>query len=226
MSSRKKWGSGSRGAEVLEVPASPNELSPSPPPPSRGSPLSNPFRRFLHPPSNRSLRFRPSSSTLHEFTCADTSSMPLDLFLPTKDGITVTPSVWLALVREFSAIDQAFEDGKKSNSLQSKDLSGEIIQGTFYPQELQKSIDSGFYPVEKVIRTRKKGMHHFLSSIPTVISLNLRSSVTLSSTPENYKVEGKDGEVVNAHYTRPHYVPVIRQQFQTVEGNDSAITFW
>ncbi|GFU66274.1 PC4 domain-containing protein [Trichonephila clavipes] len=32
--------------------------------------------------------------------------------LPTKDGITVTPSVWLALVREFSAIDQAFEDGK------------------------------------------------------------------------------------------------------------------
>ncbi|GFT16271.1 hypothetical protein TNCV_3800011 [Trichonephila clavipes] len=35
--------------------------------------------------------------------------------LPTKDGITVTPSVWLALVREFSAIDQAFEDGKKSS---------------------------------------------------------------------------------------------------------------
>ncbi|GFY29404.1 PC4 domain-containing protein [Trichonephila clavipes] len=32
--------------------------------------------------------------------------------LPTKDGITVTPSVWLVLVREFSAIDQAFEDGK------------------------------------------------------------------------------------------------------------------
>ncbi|GFT32922.1 PC4 domain-containing protein [Trichonephila clavipes] len=32
--------------------------------------------------------------------------------LPTKDGITVTPSVCLALVREFSAIDQAFEDGK------------------------------------------------------------------------------------------------------------------
>ncbi|GFY62103.1 PC4 domain-containing protein [Trichonephila inaurata madagascariensis] len=32
--------------------------------------------------------------------------------LPTKDGITVTPSVWLALVREFAAIDQAFDDGK------------------------------------------------------------------------------------------------------------------
>ncbi|GFV30222.1 PC4 domain-containing protein [Trichonephila clavipes] len=34
--------------------------------------------------------------------------------LPTKDGITVTPSVWLSLVREFSAIDQAFHDGKVS----------------------------------------------------------------------------------------------------------------
>ncbi|GFV07377.1 PC4 domain-containing protein [Trichonephila clavipes] len=32
--------------------------------------------------------------------------------LPTKDGITVTPSVWLALVREFAAIDLAFDDGK------------------------------------------------------------------------------------------------------------------
>ncbi|GFW35148.1 uncharacterized protein F54H12.2 [Trichonephila clavipes] len=31
------------------------------------------------------------------------------------------------------------------------------------------------------------------------------------------KVEGKDGEVVNAHYTRPHYLPVIRRHFQTVE---------
>ncbi|GFY56752.1 PC4 domain-containing protein [Trichonephila inaurata madagascariensis] len=32
--------------------------------------------------------------------------------LPTKDGIIVTPSVWLALVREFAAIDQVFDDGK------------------------------------------------------------------------------------------------------------------
>ncbi|GFX85347.1 uncharacterized protein F54H12.2 [Trichonephila clavipes] len=31
------------------------------------------------------------------------------------------------------------------------------------------------------------------------------------------KVEGKDGEVVNSHYTRPHFVPVIRQHFQTIE---------
>ncbi|GFX78919.1 uncharacterized protein TNCV_3912081 [Trichonephila clavipes] len=32
------------------------------------------------------------------------------------------------------------------------------------------------------------------------------------------KVEGKD-EVVNSHYTRPHYVPVIRQHFQPIELN-------
>lgn len=31
------------------------------------------------------------------------------------------------------------------------------------------------------------------------------------------KVEGKDGEVVNAIYVRPRYVPVIRRHFQTIE---------
>lgn len=31
------------------------------------------------------------------------------------------------------------------------------------------------------------------------------------------KVEGRDGETVNAHYARPHYVPVIRQHFQTIQ---------
>lgn len=29
-------------------------------------------------------------------------------------------------------------------------------------------------------------------------------------------VEGKDGEIINAHYPRPFYLPVIRQHFQTV----------
>ena len=37
-----------------------------------------------------------------------------------------------------------------------KDLAGEVIQGTFYAQELQKVSDSGYYPVEKILRTRKK----------------------------------------------------------------------
>lgn len=31
------------------------------------------------------------------------------------------------------------------------------------------------------------------------------------------KVEGKDGEVVHAHYVRPHYLPVLQTHFQTIE---------
>lgn len=38
-----------------------------------------------------------------------------------------------------------------------KDLQGEEINGTFYELELQKVVDSGFYPIEKVIKTRKIG---------------------------------------------------------------------
>ncbi|GBL63121.1 hypothetical protein AVEN_107144-1 [Araneus ventricosus] len=30
-------------------------------------------------------------------------------------------------------------------------------------------------------------------------------------------LRGKDGDVVSAHYDRPHYVPVTRQSFQTTE---------
>ncbi|XP_071036447.1 uncharacterized protein [Parasteatoda tepidariorum] len=38
-----------------------------------------------------------------------------------------------------------------------KDLQGEEIKGTFNKEELQKVVDSSFYPVEKVIKKRKKG---------------------------------------------------------------------
>lgn len=31
------------------------------------------------------------------------------------------------------------------------------------------------------------------------------------------KVEGKDGEMINAHYPRPYYLPVMRQHFQSIE---------
>lgn len=37
-----------------------------------------------------------------------------------------------------------------------KDLAGETIKGTFYKQELQKITDSGYYPVDKVLKTRKR----------------------------------------------------------------------
>ncbi|GFU55116.1 uncharacterized protein TNCV_426211 [Trichonephila clavipes] len=37
-----------------------------------------------------------------------------------------------------------------------KDLQGEEIKGTYYEAELQKVVDSGFYPVENVIKQRKE----------------------------------------------------------------------
>ncbi|GFW00930.1 uncharacterized transposon-derived protein F54H12.3 [Trichonephila clavipes] len=38
-----------------------------------------------------------------------------------------------------------------------KDLQGEEIKGTYYEAELQKVVDSSFYPVENVIKQRKRG---------------------------------------------------------------------
>ncbi|GFR04073.1 PC4 domain-containing protein, partial [Trichonephila clavata] len=52
--------------------------------------------------------------------------------LPTKDGITVTPSVWLALVRQFSAIDQAFDDGKVFVIKDCLVLSRTVIENVTY----------------------------------------------------------------------------------------------
>ncbi|GFU57853.1 PC4 domain-containing protein [Trichonephila clavipes] len=70
---------------------------------------------FSHPRAKREVTTTPLFlilQTLHEFTLRRYKLDAAGSLLPTKDGITVTPSVWLALVREFSAIDQAFEDGK------------------------------------------------------------------------------------------------------------------
>ncbi|GFW43126.1 putative uncharacterized transposon-derived protein F54H12.3 [Trichonephila clavipes] len=124
-----------------------------------------------------------------------------------------------------------------------KDLAGEVIRGTFYEQELQKVTHSGYYPIEKILKTREKnGFSKLLGFEPGEIKGKVESSYIAdpnASFPLIYvysdlvepqivgdvqapllkivKVEGKDGEVVNAHYTRPHYVPVIRRHFQTVE---------
>lgn len=37
-----------------------------------------------------------------------------------------------------------------------KDLAGESLLGTFYKEELQKVTDSGYYPIEKILKTRQK----------------------------------------------------------------------
>ncbi|GFW79482.1 PC4 domain-containing protein [Trichonephila clavipes] len=52
--------------------------------------------------------------------------------LSTEDGITVTPSVWLALVREFAAIDQAFDDGKVFVIKDCLPLSRTVIENVTY----------------------------------------------------------------------------------------------
>ncbi|GFW13307.1 uncharacterized transposon-derived protein F54H12.3 [Trichonephila clavipes] len=85
-----------------------------------------------------------------------------------------------------------------------KDLAGEVIRGTFYEQELQKVTHSGYYPIEKILKTREKNEPQIVGDVQAPLL-------------KIVKVEEKDGEVVNAHYTRPHYVPVIRRHFQMVE---------
>ncbi|GFX50865.1 uncharacterized protein TNCV_2732171 [Trichonephila clavipes] len=37
-----------------------------------------------------------------------------------------------------------------------KDLKGEIIEGTFYEKEIQKVTESGYFPVEKNFKEKKK----------------------------------------------------------------------
>ncbi|GFW79771.1 chromo domain-containing protein [Trichonephila clavipes] len=108
-----------------------------------------------------------------------------------------------------------------------KDLAGEVIRGTFYEQELQKVTHSGYYPIEKILKTREKNgkKEYFVKFLGYPEKFNTWSDLVEPQIVGDVqapllkivKVEGKDGEVVNAHYTRPHYVPVIRRHFQTVE---------
>ncbi|GFR32267.1 PC4 domain-containing protein [Trichonephila clavata] len=51
--------------------------------------------------------------------------------LPTKDGTTI-PSAWLALAREFSAIDQAFDVGKAFVIIDCLILSRAVIENVTY----------------------------------------------------------------------------------------------
>ncbi|KAF8784258.1 hypothetical protein HNY73_009962 [Argiope bruennichi] len=45
-----------------------------------------------------------------------------------------------------------------------KDFNNNVIEGTFYEREMQKVKDSGYYPVEKVIKKRSKNgkMEYFV----------------------------------------------------------------
>ncbi|GBM92731.1 Putative uncharacterized transposon-derived protein F54H12.3 [Araneus ventricosus] len=43
-----------------------------------------------------------------------------------------------------------------------RDLNNNDIEGTFYEKEMQKVVDSGYYPVEKVIKKRKGKIEYFV----------------------------------------------------------------
>ncbi|GFX91398.1 chromo domain-containing protein [Trichonephila clavipes] len=43
-----------------------------------------------------------------------------------------------------------------------KDLQGEEIKGTYYEADLQKVVDSGFYPVENVIKEKDEELLNIL----------------------------------------------------------------
>ncbi|GFU38995.1 hypothetical protein TNCV_1690201 [Trichonephila clavipes] len=97
--------------------------------------------------------------------------MPLDL-LPTKDGITITPSVWLALVREIAASDQAFDDEKvfvisrtvsyflnccrkcdlyhKAKLFSAKGLSSQIFDSSFHAKR------NGMEYIQKISKSRSR----------------------------------------------------------------------
>ncbi|GBO35043.1 hypothetical protein AVEN_102932-1 [Araneus ventricosus] len=137
-----------------------------------------------------------------------------------------------------------------------RDFHNKVIEGTFYEKEIQKVVDSGYFPVEKVVKKRKrKGKLEYFVKFQGdpdefnawVFTLMLLKELRKSSFkadpqvafPVFYvysdivqpvvvdhveapllrvvRISGKDGEVGNAHYDRPQYVPVIRQSFQTIE---------
>ncbi|GFY34289.1 chromo domain-containing protein [Trichonephila clavipes] len=72
---------------------------------------------------------------------------------PTFKEITISREQWAEMIKKYGAIENAAID----NVSVLKDLQGEEIKGTYYEAELQKVVDSGLYPVENVIKQRKRG---------------------------------------------------------------------
>ncbi|GFT60388.1 uncharacterized protein TNCV_4971551 [Trichonephila clavipes] len=119
-----------------------------------------------------------------------------------------------------------------------KDLQGEEIKGTYYEAELQKVVDSGFYPVENVIKQRKRGgiteyfvkflgypekFNDWVTDIQKFLRL-LRSNFTPNCGDTQapllriVRTKGKDGETISQYYDRPQYLPLVRHSFQTIQS--------
>jgi len=90
-----------------------------------------------------------------------------------KSNVKVIPKLKVGDTVRISKLKMIFEKGYEHNWTREiftvheilprnppvyrlKDLAGEVIQGTFYEKELQKVTDSGYYPVEKVLRERQR----------------------------------------------------------------------
>ncbi|GFX59567.1 chromo domain-containing protein [Trichonephila clavipes] len=108
------------------------------------------------------LLLKPVHYVIQEFL----KNLRLDIILREKDAYTLHKPVRHKFQRNrvfVSDIDRQFQaDLVDMQSLAEfnkglKDLQGEEIKGTYYEAELQKVVDSGFYPVENVIKQRKRG---------------------------------------------------------------------
>ncbi|GFW31900.1 chromo domain-containing protein [Trichonephila clavipes] len=119
-----------------------------------------------------------------------------------------------------------------------KDLQGEEIKGTYYEAKLQKVVDSGFYPVENVIKQRKRGgiTEYFVKFLGYPEKFNdwvtdiqnfyvysdLISPQIVGDTQAPLlrivRTKGKDGETISQYYDRPQYLPLVRHSFQTIQS--------
>ncbi|GFV68145.1 chromo domain-containing protein [Trichonephila clavipes] len=102
-----------------------------------------------------------------------------------------------------------------------KDLEGEEIKGTYYEAELQKVVDSGFYPVENVIKQRKRGgiTEYFVKFLGYPEKFNdWVTDIQKAPLLRIVRTKGKDGETISQYYDRPQYLPLVRHSFQTIQS--------
>ncbi|GFT59290.1 hypothetical protein NPIL_498891 [Nephila pilipes] len=84
-------------------------------------------------------------------------------------------------------------------------------------------LGQGIYAAVTYLQAPCKFIYDNIQEMKTIDFTQLKKVRYSSSTLKIVKVEGKDGEVVNAHYTTPHYVPAIRHSLSIL--NNSVVTF-
>ncbi|GFV68135.1 uncharacterized transposon-derived protein F54H12.3 [Trichonephila clavipes] len=102
-----------------------------------------------------------------------------------------------------------------------KDLQGEEIKGTYYEAELQKVVDSGFYPVENVIKQRKRRgiTEYFVKFLGYPEKFNdWVTDIQKAPLLRIVRTKGKDGETISQYYDIPQYLPLVRHSFQTIQS--------